>query len=61
MYFSHIIYRLVIENHRLNDEISKTKEYKPDEPNEILKRKLKNVEKELQGKEHLIFSLKEKV
>ena len=54
-------YRLVTENHRLNDEILKLKEYKPEEPSEVLKRKLKNAEKELQGKDHLISSLQEKV
>ncbi len=49
------------ENHRLNDEILKHKEQKPEEPNEVLKRKLKNAEKELQGKDHLILNLQEKV
>lgn len=57
IYFS----RLVNENQRLQDEISKHKEYKPQEPNEALKRKLKNIEKELQGKDYLIISLQEKV
>ncbi len=52
---------MVTENHRLNDEILKFKEYKPEEPNEVLKRKLKNAEKELQGKDLLIASLQQKV
>lgn len=56
-----LLFRLVTENHRLNDEILKFKEYKPEEPNEVLKRKLKNAEKELQGKDLLIASLQEKV
>ena len=55
------ILRLVAENHRLNDEVSKFKEYKPEEPNEVFKRRLKNAEKELQGKDLLIASLQEKV
>lgn len=60
-YINKFLHRLVIENARLNDEILKFKDYKPEEPNEVLKRRLKNAEKELQGKDHLIFSLQEKV
>lgn len=49
------------ENHRLNEDILKFKEYKPDEPNEVVKRKLKNAENQMHGKDCLILSLQEEV
>jgi len=52
---------LVTENQNLNEVIAKTKLQKPEEPDEILKRKFNNAEKELQGKDYQICSLKEKV
>lgn len=55
------LFRLVTENHKLQDEISKSKEYRPEEPNEVLKRKVKHLEKEIQGKNQLIAALQEKV
>ncbi|KAK4029361.1 hypothetical protein OUZ56_022359 [Daphnia magna] len=53
--------KIVAENQRLNDDILKFKEYKPEEPNEVIKRKLKNAEKQLQGKDCLILSLQEEL
>ncbi|XP_057366083.1 cingulin-like protein 1 [Daphnia carinata] len=53
--------KILADNHRLNDDILKLKEYKPEEPNEVVKRKLKNAEKQLQSKDCLILSLQEEL
>lgn len=50
--------RLLTENQRLCEEIGRKNAEHPDE---VLKRKLKNVEKQLHEKEYLLRSLQEKV
>jgi hypothetical protein len=52
---------LVTENQNLNELVARAKLQKLEEPDEVLKRKLNNADKELQGKDYQICSLKEKV
>lgn len=49
------------ENHSLKEELVRCKEQKPLNPDEVLELKLKEAEKQIQGKDYLVASLKEKV